>query len=170
VERPLAAMTSSKRPDRWGTLSEEALGAFEELKRRLTEAPMLAPPRRHGAYTLDTDESAGLAGVVLLQEQPEQSTQPSGHWSHSHNAAERTNSTTERGCLAVVLSSLLFRPYIKGTRHTVRTDHAAHKWMLHMDRAHGRLARWRLRLAELNYVAQTRPGESHHAADTMSRI
>ena len=28
VARPLAAMTSSKRPDRWGTLSDEALGAF----------------------------------------------------------------------------------------------------------------------------------------------
>ena len=39
-----------------------------------------------------------------------------------------------------------------------------------MDGAHGRLARWRLRLAEFNYVVQTRPGASHHAADTMSRI
>jgi len=34
VARPLAAMKSSKRPDRWGTLSDEALGAFGELKRR----------------------------------------------------------------------------------------------------------------------------------------
>jgi len=30
--------------------------------------------------------------------------------------------------------------------------------------------RWRLRLAEFYYVVQTRPGASHHAADTMSRI
>jgi len=42
--------------------------------------------------------------------------------------------------------------------------------MLHMDGAHGRLARWRLRLAEFDYVVQTRPGASHHAADTMSRL
>ena len=66
VARPLAAMTSSKRPDRWGTLSDEALGAFEELKRSLTEAPILALPRRDGAYTLDTDASAGQVGAVLL--------------------------------------------------------------------------------------------------------
>jgi len=52
----------------------------------------------------------------------------------------------------------------------VRTDHAALKWMLHMDVAHGRLARWRLRLAEFDYVIQTRPGALHHAVDTMSRI
>jgi len=48
VPRPLAAMTSSKRLDRWGALSDEALGASEELKRRLTEAPILALPGRHG--------------------------------------------------------------------------------------------------------------------------
>jgi len=37
-------------------------------------------------------------------------------------------------------------------------------------KAPGRVARWRLRLAEFNYVLQTQPGASHHAADTMSRI
>jgi len=67
VARPLAAMTSSKRPDRWGTLSDEALGAFAELKSGLTEAPILALPRRQGTYTLDTDASAGQVGAVLLQ-------------------------------------------------------------------------------------------------------
>jgi len=170
VARPLAAMTSSKRPDRWGTLSDEALGSLEELKRRLTEAAILALPRRHGAYTLDTDASAGQVGAVLLQEQPDQSTGPVGYWSRSLNAAERNYSTTERECLAVVSASLLFSPYIEGTRFTVRSNHAALKWMLHMDGAHGRLARWRLRLAEFDYVVQTRPGASHHAADTMSRI
>jgi len=163
-------MTSSKRPDRWGTLSDEALGAFEELKRRLTETPILALPRRDGAYMLDTDASAGHVGAVLLQQQPDQSTRPVGYWSRSLNAAERNYSTTERECLAVVWVSLLLRPYIEGTRFTVRTDHAALKWMLHMDGAHGRLAWWRLRLAEFDYVVQTRPGASHHAADKMSRI
>ena len=78
VARLLAAMTSSKRPDRWGALSDEALGAFEELKRRLTEASILALPRRRGTYTLDTDASAGQVGAVLLQEQPDQSTRPVG--------------------------------------------------------------------------------------------
>jgi len=112
VARPLAAMTSSKRPDRWGTLTDEALAAFEELKRRLTEAPILALPRRDGAYTLDTDASAGQVGAVLLREQPDQSTRPVGYWSRSLNAAERNYSTTERECLAVEWASFLLRPYI----------------------------------------------------------
>jgi len=112
VARPLAAMTSSKRPDRWGTLSDQALGEFEELKRGLTEAPILALPRRHGAYTLNTDATAEQVGAVLLQEQPDQSARPVGYWIPSLNAAERNYSTTEQECLAVVWASHLLRPYI----------------------------------------------------------
>jgi len=42
--------------------------------------------------------------------------------------------------------------------------------MVHMDGTHGRLARRRLSLAEFDYVVQTRPGASNHAAYTMLRI
>jgi len=49
-------------------------------------------------------------------------------------------------------------------------DHAALNCMLHMEGALGRLARWPLRLAEFDYVVQTRPGASNHAADLKSRI
>jgi len=49
-------------------------------------------------------------------------------------------------------------------------DYTALKWLLLMNGAHRKLDRWRLRLAEFEYVLQTRPDASHHAADTMSRI
>jgi len=133
-----------------GDVIRRGVGGIRELKRRLTEAPILALPRWNGAYTLHTDASAGQVGAVLLQEQPDQSTRPVGYWSRSLNAAERNYSTTERESLAVVWASLLLRPHIVGTRFTVRTDHAALKWMLHMDGAHGRFARWGLRLAEFD--------------------
>jgi len=42
--------------------------------------------------------------------------------------------------------------------------------MLHMDGADGRLARWRLRLSDLDYSVETRAGAAHHAANTMSRL
>jgi len=149
VGRPLAVMTSSKRPYRWGTLSDEALEALEVLKRRLTEAPILALPRRQGTYTLDTDASAGEVGAVLLQEQPDQSPRPVGHWSRNLNPAERIFSKVERECLTEVWEFLLLRPYVEGTRFTVRTDPVALKGILHLEGAHGRLSRWRLPLADL---------------------
>jgi len=39
-----------------------------------------------------------------------------------------------------------------------------------MDDAHGRLARWLLRLSEFDYLVETRAGAAHLAADTMSRL
>jgi len=93
-----------------------------------------------------------------------------GFWRRSINAAERNYSTKEWECLAVVWVSLLLRLYIEETRFTLLMDHAALKGMLHMDGAYGTLARWQLCLEELYYMVLTRPGSSHKAANTMSRI
>jgi len=64
----------------------------------------------------------------------------------------------------------MLHPYVQGTRFIVRTHHSALRWILHMDGAHGRLACWRLRLSEWDYLVETRAGVAHHAADTMSRL
>lgn len=130
----------------------------------------MALTRRKGQYTVDTDASATQVGCVLLQEQPEGGLKPVGYWSRPLSQAEWNYSTTERECLAVVWALFLLRPYLLGTRFMVRTDHSALKWMLHMDGAHGRLSQWRLRLAEFDYIVETRAGAAHHAADTMSRL
>ena len=170
VARPLAAMTSSKRPDRWGTLSDEAWGNSRSSKRDSRRRP--SSPFRYGmGITRWTPMRArGKSRRSCCKSNPTNprdpwaievppSTQPSG-------ATARRNGSASRWCGPPAL----LRPYIEGTRFTVRTDHAALKWMLHMNMAHGRLARSRHRLSEFDYVVQTRPGASHHAADTMSRI
>ena len=170
VARPLLAMTSSKVPDPLPPFTPAQTDSFEELKYRLTHTPILALPRRTGQYIDDTDASAAQIGCVLLQEQEDRAYRPVGFWSRVLTSAEQNYSTTERECLAVVWALFLLRPYLQGTRFIVRTDHTALKWMLHMDGAHGRLARWRLRLAEFNYTVESRPGQHHHAADVMSRL
>lgn len=170
VAKPLTALTSTKVADPLADFTAEQLQAFEALKWRLTHTTILALPRRKGQYTVDTDASAGQLGCFLLQEQPQGGLKPVGFWSRGLTSAEKNYSTTERECLAVVWALFLLRPYLLGNRFIVRTDHTARKWMLHMDGAHGRLAQWRLRLAEFDYVVETRAGSAHHAADTMSRL
>lgn len=170
VARPLLALTSSKVPDPLPPFTEEQMAAFRDLKYRLTHTPILALPKRTGHYIVDTDASATQVGCVLLQDQGDGAYLPVGHWSRVLTSAERNYSTTERECLAVVWALFLLRPYLLGTRFAVRTDHTALKWMLHMDGAHGRLARWRLRLAEFQYSVESRPGQHRHATDVMSRL
>ena len=62
------------------------------------------------------------------------------------------------------------QPYVEGKRFTVRTDHNALRWVMNFSDAQGRLARWRLRLAELDFQVEYSPGANHHAADAMSRL
>jgi hypothetical protein len=53
---------------------------------------------------------------------------------------------------------------------TVLTDHHALRWAMILSDAQGRLARWRLRLAEFTFKVEYHPGIAPHAADAMSRI
>ena len=62
VAAPLHALTGKNVPFRW---SKECQDAFDELKRRLTSAPVLAMPQDDGMYILDTDAcSEGIGGVL----------------------------------------------------------------------------------------------------------
>ena len=65
---------------------------------------------------------------------------------------------------------LHLRPYLEGTRFTIRTDHDALKWLMNLRDPRGRLARWALRLQEFDYEVQYKPGSSHALADGPSRL
>ncbi len=112
----------------------------------------------------------GNLGCALLQEQEDGNLLPVGHWSRTLSQAERNYSATERECLGVVWSILHLRPYLERTRFTVRTDHHALKWALFVSNAEGRLAKWRLRLAEFDFDVIYRPGIKHQVFDALSRI
>jgi RNase H-like domain found in reverse transcriptase len=80
--------------------------------------------------------------------------------------AEKNYSTTEKECLDIAWAVT----HLERQNFTVVTDHQALRWVMKLSDAQGRLARWRLRLAELDFQVEYRPGSSNHAADTMSRL
>jgi RNase H-like domain found in reverse transcriptase len=53
----------------------------------------------------------------------------------------------------------LLRPYLEGNRFTVRTDHSALTWLFNADdNSTPRLTRWRVGLAQFNFIVEYRPG------------
>jgi len=170
IAKPLTKLTSKKLRHVLPSLVAAQLAAFEFLKDRLTSTPILALPRREGLFILDTDACAFQVGCTLLQQQTDASILPFGYYSRDVIPAAKFYSTTDRDCLAVVWTCFFHSPYLEGQEFLIRTDHSSSHWMLSMDRAQGRVARWRLRLSEFRYKVCTRPGREHHGADAMSLL
>ena len=65
---PLTGMLKKKAAWEWGAAQQEA---FEEIKKRLTNAPILACPDWTRTFILQTDASTEVLGAVLTQEDEE---------------------------------------------------------------------------------------------------
>ena len=62
--KPIYDLTRKGRPFIWG---KEQQDAFEEIKRRLVQAPILHMPNRQGRFHLYSDTSKFTAGSTLYQ-------------------------------------------------------------------------------------------------------
>ena len=170
IAQPLHALTRKGATYNW---SESCQAAFDELRRRLTEAPILVHPSFDREFTLETDASIQGLGAVLSQRQEEdKKLHPVAFASRALNPAEQNYSITDLETLAVVWSVSHFRTYLYGQRVTVYTDHAAVKAVLQNPNTSGRHARWWTRvhgagLREVNIIY--RAGKDNTIADALSR-
>ena len=168
VAAPLTALLKKGVQFSW-TESREA--AFKELKRYLTDDPILKYPDFDKEFILQTDASDYGVGAVLSQIQDDGHDHPIAYASATLNKHERNYSVTEKECLAVVFAVKVFRPYLLGPKpFTVVTDHAPLTALAkHRDTA-GRLGRWNLILSEFKFHVRHKPGRAHANADALSRM
>ena len=131
MARPLTDMTHKESEPDVDNPTEAQLQAFEDLKARMIAPPIVALPRYGRPYMIGTDASAYQLGCTLLQEHDEANDwRPVGYWSSSLNDIERNYSATERECYAVVWAVRILRPYVEGTKLTIRTDYDALSWLM----------------------------------------
>ena len=143
--------------------------AFEELKRLLTSAPVLAYPQFDRHFILETDASAAGLGAVLAQNQDDRSTRPIAYASRTLQPHEKRYGATEMEGLGVVWAIKYFRPYLYGHPCEVYTDHSALTSLLNTPQPSGKLARWGMAIQELDLKIRHRPGRSNANADALSR-
>jgi RNase H-like domain found in reverse transcriptase len=127
-------------------------------------------PERRVVFVWIPTPRDGQLGCCLLQDQPDGKPLPVGFWSRTLNSAEQNYSRTEKECLGIVWAVTHLRPYLEGTKFTVRTNHHAIIWVMNGHDVQVRLALRRLRLAEFTLKVEYHPGVAHHAADAMSRL
>ena len=143
---------------------------FDGLNEALTTALVLAIPRRWRECVLDVDTCGTQLGGALLREQEQLQLQPVADISRRQATNELPYGVTEKECLEVVWVSVKFRPYLEGDRFLVRADHVGLWWIVNIEGLGNLcLARWRLRLSELEFDVAYEQGMNHYMADTISR-
>ena len=144
----------------------EQESAFNELKHRLTIAPVLAYPDFSpdaGLFVVDTDASQPLGiGAVLSR------LRVIAYGSRSLNEQEKNYCGTRLEMLALVNCMDHFRYYLVGQKLRLRTDNHSLVWLMSFKEPQGQVARW---LGRLQYDSeiQRHPGRLHNNADALSR-
>ena len=142
--------------------------AFEEIKSKLIQAPVMAAPDWDQGFEIMCDASDFAMGAALGQRK-EKIFRIIYYASITFNEAQENYSTTEKEMLAIVFACEKFRQYILGSHVVVHTDHAAIKYLMSKKEAKPRLIRWVLLLQEFDLEIKDKRGCDNVIADHLSR-
>nr|GEU45921.1 reverse transcriptase domain-containing protein [Tanacetum cinerariifolium] len=112
--------------------SKYCIDAFETLKKRLTEAPILVVPDWNLPFELMCEASDFAIGAVLGQRKMNHF-QPIHYASKTMSEAQIHYTTTEKEMLAVVYAFEKFWSYLVLSKSVVYTDHSSLKYLLRTE-------------------------------------
>ena len=142
IARPLCRLLEK---DTKFYFDESCQNAFEEIKSRLVEAPIMEKPDWNREFEIMCDASDFAMGAVLGQK-AEKVFKAIYYANKTFNEAQENYSTTKKEMLAIVSACEKFRPYILGSHVIIHIDHAAIKYLMAKKEAKPRLIRWALLL------------------------
>ncbi|KAL8146473.1 hypothetical protein AgCh_004271 [Apium graveolens] len=135
--------------------NEENQKAFEELKKYMAQAPLLAKPVLDEVLFLYLAVSESALSAVLVKEELKVQ-KPVYYVSKILHGAELNYSTIEKFALALVMASRKLRPYFQAHQIEVLTNQPLRN-IIHSPKASGRLIKWAIQLGEfdLKYKPRT---------------
>ncbi|QRV84916.1 Retrotransposable element Tf2 protein [Ceratobasidium sp. AG-Ba] len=168
IARPLHDLTKKDTRFEW---SQECQQAFEEIKKRVSQDPVLIHPDPDKPFILETDASGIAIGAILSQRGEDGYLHPVAYLSKSYNDAQRNYDTANKELLAIVESLKHWRIYLEGTilPVTVFTDHRNLERWKNAETFNRRHARWHMELASFNFEIHYRPGKMSNKPDALSR-
>ncbi|GJT94327.1 reverse transcriptase domain-containing protein [Tanacetum coccineum] len=166
ISRPMTHLLEKNTPF---IFSDECIQAFQTLKKKLTEAPILIAPDWDLPFELMCDASDFAIGAVLGQRH-EKHFRPIHYASKTMNEAESHYTTTEKEMLAVVYAFEFFWSYLILNKSIVYTDHSALKYIFSKKDSKARLLWWVLLLQEFTFKVIDTKGAENLAADHLSRL
>ena len=168
IAAPLTLLTSDKVPWFWSTSQETA---FNTLKSKLVQDPVLRAPVFDAPWYLLTDASSGAIGSWLAQRH-EGHLFPVAYHSRRLKPHELQWALDpyEAEVLAIYDSLRKFKHFLYGSRLVILSDSQALQWLFSKAQYKSpRLTRWALSIQSYGADLLHLPGRINRPADTLSR-
>jgi hypothetical protein len=158
---PLTQLTCKGKTFVWDIHCENS---FNELKKRLTTAPILILPKPDEPFVVYCDASKlGLGGVLM------QDGKVVAYASRQLRTHERNYPTHDLELAAVVFALKIWRHYLYGSRFEVFSDHKSLKYLFDQKELNMRQRRWLELLKDYDFSLNYHPGKANVVADALSR-
>ena len=145
----------------WDVLCENA---FQELKRKLTSAPILIVPEQGQRYTMYCDASRDGLGCVLMQ-----SGRVVAYGSKQLKNHEQNYPTHDLELAAIVFALKIWRHYLYGEQFEIFSDHKSLKYIFIQWDLNMRQRRWIEYLEDYDFTLHYHPGKANVVIDALSR-
>ena len=161
IAGPLSALTSKTRQFAWNDKCERS---FQELKRMLTDTPILTLPDGSEDFVVFTDASQEGLGCVLMQRG-----KVIAYASRKLKMHEDRYSTHDLELAAIIFALGKWRHYLYGAKFTIYSDHKSLKYLFTQKELNNRQRRWMELLEDYDCDIQYHPGKANVVADALSR-
>ncbi|GJY02581.1 putative reverse transcriptase domain-containing protein [Tanacetum coccineum] len=161
ITKSLTGLTQKNKKYIWGKDQESA---FQLLKQKLCEAPILALPEGNDDFVVYCNASHQGLGVVLMQIE-----KVNAYASRQLKPNEENYTTHDLELGAVVFTLKFWRHYMHGTKCTVFTDHKSLRHILDQKELNMRQRHWLELLADYDCEIRYHPGKANVVTDALSR-
>ncbi|XP_056850830.1 uncharacterized protein LOC130500129 [Raphanus sativus] len=158
---PLTEVIKKNVGFKWGPAQEEA---FEILKGKLTNAPLLVLPDFSKAFEIECDASGVGIGAVLMQEG-----KPVAYFSEKLGGAMLNYPTYDQELYALVRALQTWQHYLWPKEFIIHTDHQSLRHLKGQQKLNKRHARWMEFIETFPYVIKYKQGKENVVADALSR-
>ncbi|WVZ81487.1 hypothetical protein U9M48_028860 [Paspalum notatum var. saurae] len=161
IAKPMTSLLEKGVPINW---TKERQAAFDELKKRLTTAPVLTLPDLTKCFTVYCDASKEGLGCVLMQEG-----KVIAYASRQLRKHEVNYPTHDLELAAVVHALKIWRHYLFGNKCEIYTDHKSLKYIFTQNELNMRQRRWLELIKDYDLEIHYHPGKANVVADALSR-
>ncbi|XP_022856219.1 uncharacterized protein LOC111377372 [Olea europaea var. sylvestris] len=142
----------------------QPINPSEELKKRLTSAPILSIPSGTRDFVVYSDASKNGLGCVLIQ-----NGKVIAYASRQLKEYKKNYPTHDLELVAVVFALKIWRHYLYGEWCEIYTDHKSLKYLFTQKELNMRQRRWLELVKDYDFVIKYHPGKANVVSEALSR-